>query len=162
MIALTRRLPRKSSRTSTQAVTVPKTAFSSATTIETPSVSFSAAIASGEVATDQNCWSPFWREAQKSAAIGRRTITLRYDIVKPSERAAAAAPSFERRRVLRPTAAAWALLASGRSSDRALDRDHAPLVRVEPDIVGVAPAADDLVVDLEDARACGELPGVLL
>ena len=47
MIAFTSVLPRKSSRTSTHAVTVPSTALRSATAIDVDSVSFSAATASG-------------------------------------------------------------------------------------------------------------------
>src|SRR5260221_13917873 len=138
-------LPRKSSRTSTQAVIVPKNALTSDTITAAPSVSLSAATASGEVATDQNWCSPSFCDAQTSAAIGRITITDRNDVVKPSERAAAAAPSLERRRDLRDRRPACATSASGRSSDCALDSDQAALVRVEPDIVGMAPAADDLV-----------------
>src|SRR6266404_9460621 len=73
--ALTIDLPRNSSRTSTQAVIVPKSALTSDTIAAAPSVSFSAASASGEVATDQNWPSPFFCDAHTSAAIGRITIT---------------------------------------------------------------------------------------
>ena len=52
--ALTALLPRKSSRTSTQAVIVPRTALTSETITAAPRLSFSAATASGELATDQN------------------------------------------------------------------------------------------------------------
>ena len=47
MIALTTAFPRKSSRTSTQAVTVPSTALSSETRSDVTSVNFSAATACG-------------------------------------------------------------------------------------------------------------------
>ena len=43
----------------------------------TPSVSFSAATASGCVTTDQNAATPFARDAQMSAAIGSTTMTER-------------------------------------------------------------------------------------
>src|SRR3954453_2862545 len=98
MTALTIDLPRNSSRTSTQAVIVPKRALTSDTITDAPSVSFSEASASGEVATDQNWCNPSFCDAQTSAAIGRITITERNVVVKPSERAAAAAPSLEWRR----------------------------------------------------------------
>src|SRR5438445_1998361 len=125
MTALTIDLPRNSSRTSTQAVIVPKKALTSDTITDAPSVSFSAASASGDVATDQNWCSPSFCDAQTSAAIGRITITERNDVVKPSERAVAAAPSLEWRRELRDKRPACAVSASGRSSDGALDSDHA-------------------------------------
>src|SRR2546421_11333237 len=149
MTALTSPLPRKSSRTSTQAVIVPSTALTTETTTAAARLSSSAATASGAVATDQNWCSPFSREAQTRAAIGSTTTTDRNAVVKPSERAAPAAPSLERR-----ARSANAGLARRRPSDGTLDRDHPALVRVEPDLVGVAPAADDLVVDLEDAGPC--------
>src|SRR5947207_2209587 len=53
MIALTRLLPRKSSRTSTQAVIVPSTAFVAAASAATPNVSLSAATASGPLTASQ-------------------------------------------------------------------------------------------------------------
>src|SRR5882757_9288000 len=127
MTALTIDLPRNSSRTSTQAVIVPKRALTSDTIADAPSVSFSAASASGEVATDQNWPRPFSCDAQTSAAIGRMTITDKNEVIKPSERAAAAAPSLEWRRDLRVKRPACAVSASGRSSDRAFDRDHSAL-----------------------------------
>ena len=46
--------------------------------------------------------------------------------------------------------------------DRLFDLHHAALVRVEPDLVGIAPAADDLVVDLEDPGPRRVLARVLL
>src|SRR6476646_5358426 len=154
-------LPRNSSRTSTHAVIVPTTALTAATSSAAPRLSFRAATACGSVTTVQNWCSPSCREAQMSAAIGNSTITDRYAVVKPSERAVVA-PSLGRRAVRRRAAAgACAVLARGRASDAALDRDHAALVRVEPELVGLAPAAERLVVDREDAWACRVLVGVL-
>jgi len=54
-------------------VIVPSTALTSETTSAAPRLSFSAAIASGCVATVQNACRPFSRDAQTSAAIGRMT-----------------------------------------------------------------------------------------
>src|SRR6476661_171517 len=149
MTAFTNRFPRKSSRTSTQAVIVPSTALTRATRMAAPRLSFSAATASGDETTAQNSAMPFWRDAQMSAAIGSRTTTDRKAVVKPSERAAAA-PSLGRRRTPPVSCAAWVALARARASDRAFDLRHPALVRVEPELVGGSPPADDLVVDLED------------
>ena len=77
MIAFTSDLPRKESRTSTQAVIVPSTALSSATAIEVQSVSFSAATASGLVTTSQNPSQPPFVDSNTSAAIGSPTISAR-------------------------------------------------------------------------------------
>ena len=77
MIALTSDLPRKDSRTSTQAVIVPRTALISATAIDVQSVSFSAEIASGLVTTSQNPSQPPFVDSKTSAAIGRPTISER-------------------------------------------------------------------------------------
>ena len=69
---------------------VPKTALISATIAATPSVSFSAATASGCVTASQKPWSPPARDAQTSAAIGSATITVRNAVTKPRERAVSA------------------------------------------------------------------------
>ena len=74
MIELITDLPRKSSRTSTQAVTVPSTAFRTATMNAAPTVSFSAATDCGLVTASQKACLPSLREAQTSAAIGSITI----------------------------------------------------------------------------------------
>ena len=74
MTALTSVWPRKESRTSTQAVIVPRTALISATAIEVASVSFSAATASGLVTTSQKPAQPPFSDSKTSAAIGSPTI----------------------------------------------------------------------------------------
>ena len=56
---------------------MPATALTSAQTAATPSVSFSAATASGRVASCQNTLRPPARELQTSAASGSSTTTLR-------------------------------------------------------------------------------------
>src|SRR3954452_17531831 len=152
MTAFMNAFPRKSSLTRTHAVSVPSTAFTADTTNAAPRVSFNAATDSGELATDQKSSSPFAREAHTRAAIGRTTMTVRNIVVKPSERAAGA-PSLGRRVLRRGSGATWAVLARGGTSDRPFDIDHPALVWIEPDVVGVAPAAEDLVVDLEDPRS---------
>src|SRR5437660_6831648 len=145
MTALTNDFPQNSSRTSTQAITVPNTAFTTETSTASPRESLSAATDSGDDATDQNEPTPSAREAQTRAAIGNTTSTERYVVVKPSS-SGVASPR-------RLRGAGIATLASGWPSDVSLDLGHAALVRVEPDLVRVAPAAELLVVDLEDAGA---------
>ena len=90
MIALTSDWPRNESRTSTQAVIVPRTALIRATAIDVQSVSFSAAIASGLVTTSQNPCQPPFVDSKTSAAIGSPTISERYVVTRPSERAVVA------------------------------------------------------------------------
>ena len=87
MIALTSVFPRKSSRTSTQAVTVPSTAFRSETASDAPSVSFSAATASGLETASQNDCVPSLVASQMSAASGSPTKTMRKVVTKPRDRA---------------------------------------------------------------------------
>ena len=74
---MTTDLPRKSSRTSTQAISVPKTALTSATIPAIASVSFSAATPSGLETASQKLRAPSFVDAQTSAAIGSATITER-------------------------------------------------------------------------------------
>src|SRR5687768_1799086 len=87
MIAFTTVLPRKSSRTSTQAVTVPSTALSRATPNEVTSVSFRAATASGLETASQKDRVPSLDASQTSAAIGSATSTVRKVVTKPRDRA---------------------------------------------------------------------------
>src|SRR5260221_2584377 len=90
MTALTTDLPRKSSRTSTQAVIVPTTALTSVTTAATPRVSFSAATACGSGTAFQNVCAPWRRDSQTTAAIGSVTTIVNKVVTKPSERAVCA------------------------------------------------------------------------
>src|SRR5215470_17010038 len=65
----------------------------------------------------------------------------------PTDRAVLARPSAV---ILRAGAAARAARAlMGGASDRLLDRDHASVVEVEPDLVHLAPASEQLVTDVE-------------
>ena len=84
MTTFMRLFPTKSSRTSTQAVIVPSTAFSADTITAAPSVSFSAATDSGAETTDQNSCHPCFPDVQTSAAMGRRTTTDRNVVTNPN------------------------------------------------------------------------------
>ena len=89
-MALTTVFPRKSSRTSTQAVIVPSTALSSETATDATMVSFSAATASGLETASQNDCDPSLVASHMSAASGRPTMTMRKVVTKPRDRAVAA------------------------------------------------------------------------
>src|SRR5690348_18114833 len=147
MTELTSDLPRKSSRTSTQAVIVPSTPLIRTTTKAAPNVSFSAPTASGLEMTCQNACAPSFLDSQTMAAIGRTTMTSRYVKMTPTDRAVLARPSAVILRAGAPARAASVLM--GGASDRPLDGEHAAVVQVEPDLVGLAPAAEELVADAE-------------
>src|SRR2546423_298963 len=138
MTALTIDLPRKSSRTSTHAVSVPKSAFATVASAATTRLSSSAATASGFETASQNPLAPLFDDAQTRAAIGSATTTERNAVTNPRERAVdALSPEC---RTLRGTATASTALARGRPPDLLLDRDHQPLLRVEPALVDCPPA----------------------
>src|SRR5438132_10398778 len=158
MTALTIALPRKSSRTSTQAVTVPSTALTNATMAAAPRVSSRAATASGLVAASQNVPTPCRLDSQTTAAIGSVTISERNAVTKPNEMAVWAL-SFEIRAPGGAAAAGVAL--ASRSSDRLLDPDHQAGGRVEPALLGGTPAAEDRTADPDQATG-GVLGAVLL
>src|SRR5262249_19049080 len=85
--------------------------------------------------------------SHRSAASGSTTMTSRYVEMTPTDTAVLARPPAW---ILRGAAAADAVAAlMGRASDRALDRDHAARVQVEPDPVRLEPAAEELVADVE-------------
>src|SRR5215210_1151729 len=170
MIAFTSDLPRKSSRTSTQAVIVPRTALSSATAIEVQSVSFRAATASGLVTTSQNARAPPFVDSKTRAAIGRATISDRYVVTRPSERAVEALSLWiltgletmstvlmrigkaNRRHKNRQSTT----LAGG-AADLPLDPRQDPVSRVEEPPLDAIPAAEPELVDRELARPRREL-----
>src|SRR5262245_32110502 len=156
MIELTRRWPGKRSRTSTQAVIVPRTALISATTAAAPRLSFSASTAPGLVTTSQKLAAPSARDSHTSAAMGRMTTTDRNAVTKPSERAVCA---LSLARLARGEATAAAL--ASRASHRLLDPHHQPGLGVEPAFVYVAPTAEHRIVD-SDQGAGRELRAVLL
>src|SRR4051794_16445088 len=161
--ALMTALPRKRSRTSTQATSVPATALIAATRIDTISVSFSAATACGAVTASQKAPSPPPSERATTAASGIRTITLSHSVATPSASApdppGAAEESARRRAAGSDRPALRASLGSG-DSRGLLDRGDRPLVRVEELVVDLRPAAE--VADREEALRRRELRRVLV
>src|SRR5215218_321938 len=95
MIALTARLPGNSSRTSTQAISVPAAALIAATTSETRRVNRSADTACRLDTDDQKASRPPSVERTTTAASGSTTITLSQTVTTPS--ASAPDPREERR-----------------------------------------------------------------
>src|SRR4051812_32466267 len=163
--ALMSDLPRKRSRTSTHATSVPATAFIAATRIDMISVSFSAATACGAVTASTNATRPPSVERATTAASGISTTTLSHSVATPSDSAAdppGAAAARGRRRKTDPPAAGAEVRASLGSGDprRLLDLRDRALVRVEEVVVDLRPAAQ--VADGEQALRRGELGGVLL
>src|SRR5437868_15460201 len=128
MTALTSALPRKSSRTRTQAVTVPSTALIRTTRNAAPNVSLSAATASGLETSCQNPRAPLFCDSQRSAARGRMTTTIRNVVMTPTDRAVLPRPPAPVLRVFDAADAAATVLMGG-PSDRALDPDHPALHR---------------------------------
>src|SRR3954447_6653345 len=162
--ALTAPLPRKRSRTSTHATSVPATALMAATRIDRTSVSFSAATACRFVTASQNACRPPPAERRRTAASGIRTMTDSHSVATPSESAPdppGAAEESARRRAVGSADCADpdppALSASLRSGDprRLLDLRDRALVRVEELVVDLRPAAE--VADREEALRRREL-----
>src|SRR3954471_4051085 len=129
--ASTRPLPRKLSRTSTHAVAVPATALTAAQAAASPSVSFSAAIASGSVAACQNDTKPPPRALHTSAASGSRTTRLREAVAK---RRASPPPARDQ------PAPAGRSITPASVAKRLLDLGHDPLAGVEETRVHLRPA----------------------
>src|SRR5439155_11697681 len=147
MAALTRAWPRKSSRTSTQAIRVPTTALIPATTRETTRVSLSAEDASAAEIESQKESSPPLLEPQTIAAMGSKTIRLRYAVTRPK-------PSARPDGARSIGSGRAAALASG-ASDLLLDPGHDPGLRVEEPLLHLVPAAEE--GDVEQPRPRGEL-----
>src|SRR4029079_12357541 len=147
MTALTSALPRKSSRTGTHAVIVPSTALIRTTTTAAPNVSLSAATASGLDTMCQKPCDPLFFDSQTSAASGRTTTMVRNVEMTPRDRAVLALPPAPTLRESRAAGAATVLMAG--APHRPLDPAHPPGVRVEPDAVRPAPAAEEAVSDVE-------------
>src|SRR3954451_4390048 len=132
MTALTRLLPRKSSRTSTQAINVPVTTLMSATMAEITTVMTSAAIAAGAVIASMNAPGPPLNAFVSTAASGSRTMMLNHSEATPSPMGPTQPPAvaFALRR-------GSARAAIGLARRLVVDLGHGALVRVE-----------ELVVDL--------------
>src|ERR1700704_6073688 len=144
----TNRLPGKLSRTSVHASAVPVTALIPTKAAESPSVSSSAALASGFHATCQKWCQPPCAPFATSAASGIRTMTLRYPSASPLLSEGAHRP---RRRPLDIRAASPA---SG-YPQALLDLRDDSVRRVEELGIDLVPAAD--VADLEQLRPGREL-----
>src|SRR4029079_6484930 len=84
MIGLTRDFPANESRTSTQAMIVPKTAVVSTARGAVITDSFRAATAGGEETTAQTPAQPLPVDFQTTAAIGSTTTTSRNVVTKPT------------------------------------------------------------------------------
>src|SRR4051795_11693931 len=158
--ALTNALPRKRSRTSTHATSVPATALIAATRIDRTSVSLSAATACGAVTASQNAARPPSVERATTAASGISTITLSHSVATPSASVPdppGAAEETARRRAVGVGAAGAAVRASLGSGDprRLLDLRDRPRVRVEELVVDLRPAAE--VADREEPLRRREL-----
>src|SRR4029453_2566359 len=147
MRALTTRLPGNSSRTSTQAMTVPITTLPAATTRATAKVRRSAARAWGRVAASQKAPQPSLPERHTTAVSGRTTIRLRYRVTVPRSSAAPPpVPGRTRRRVR--------VLAANRHAHLTFDVGHDPGLLVEEPLVHLGPAAQVL-----DGEQAGRLRG---
>src|SRR3954447_1493530 len=158
--ALMRLRPRKRSRTSTQATSVPAIALTAATRIDNTSVSLSAATACGALTASQKAPSPPSVDRATTAASGIRTITLSHSVATPSASAPeppGAAEERARRPKTDPPAACAAVSASLGSGDprRLLDLGDRPVVRIEERVVDLRPAAE--VADREEALRRREL-----
>src|SRR4051794_34161195 len=138
--AFTAPLPRKSSRTSTQAISVPVTALIATTISETISVSLNAATAWGPVTTSQNSPSPPSSDFAATAASGSRTTTLRYVIATP--RPSAAPPGSATARGGRDGRGPAVSSLGCRDTQVLLDGGDAALVGVEELVADRVPAAE--------------------
>src|SRR3954447_17110349 len=160
--ALTTARPRKRSRTSTHATSVPATALIAATATDMVSVRRSAATACGAVTASQNAPRPASVERATTAASGIRTITLSHTVAMPSDNSPeppGAAEERERRRAVRvgrgdPPTPVRASLGSG-DPRGLLDLRDGALVRVEELVVDLRPAAE--VLDREKTLRRREL-----
>src|SRR5919202_6401549 len=155
MSALTRPLPRKRSRTSTHATSVPASALIAATASAARIVSRSDATACALVTASQKAAAPPSVERATTAASGMRTMTLSHSVATPSARAPeppqAAPRAPARMRPRPPPRAGRAVRASLGSGDPRflLDLGQRPGVRVEELVVDAVPAAE--VADREQA-----------
>src|SRR4051794_10441611 len=155
--ALITRLPGNSSRTSTQATTVPKTALIAATTSAVSSVSSSALTDWRLETVSQKCAMPPSVDFATTAASGRRTIRLSQTVATPRPRAPGRPAAAAARR--RGSATVSASLGSG-DSRRLFDLGDRALLRIEEVRHHLVPAAE--VVDREERLRLRELRRELL
>src|SRR5215207_1549792 len=162
MTASASRFPRTSSRTNTQAISVPNTALITETITAAPTVNRIAAAASGVVTASQNRSKPSSVARHATTLSGMSTTRLNQIIatptpsgVPPRERAPA---RKGRPGTGRPFKAA-VVLATGRDPDAAFDLGHDAVLRVEEPVGHLGPAAE--VGDREEALGGGEVEGAL-
>src|SRR5215204_1724375 len=157
---LTMFLPGKSSRTSTQAISVPNTALMSTTISDAISVSFSAATACGLLTAVQKLSVPLSSDFTITAASGISATTLKYASATPRPRAAPGMATALGPRLTGAAggAAAVAALVGGSALSLVLeDLRHHALLRVEEVGVHLVPAAE--LRDVEQVGRLRELVG---
>src|SRR3954447_855246 len=154
MTPSTRRLPRKSSRTSTQAIAVPMIAFTNAAAADMSSVSSRAETAWRPVAASQNALQPSAKAWEVSAASGSSTMTESHSRATPPPRAPPMLTPPRRANARRGSRSA-AVSAIGGDAELLLDVGDDGVLRVEELLVDLVPAAE--VVDREEARRGREL-----
>src|SRR3954470_8674553 len=135
--AFTAPLPRNSSRTSTQAISVPMPALINVTTNDRISVSFSAETASRSLTAFQNPLSPPSNDFAATAASGSRTITEKKSTATPRPSAAPPGSGTARGR-----GGTVATSAGGGDTQALLDAGDDALVLVEELVRHDAPAAE--------------------
>src|SRR3954453_6224260 len=156
--AFTAPLPRKSSRTSTQAISVPVTGLITTTISDVMNVSFRAASACGLVTTSKNSFTPPSSEVTATAASGSSTMMLRY--VRATPRPSAAPPGRPRNsaapgRGLGDGRGPAVSSLGGRDTQILLDARHDALVLVEELVGHRVPAAE--LLDREELLRRREL-----
>src|SRR3954454_203221 len=150
--AFTTPLPRKSSRTSTHAISVPVTALIATTMSEVIRVSLNAAIDCGVVTTSKNLPNPPSRDLTATAASGSSTITDRYVIATPRPSAAPLGSGAARGPAGRGPAVSSL---GGGDTEALLDGGHDAVVGVEEPLRDRAPAAE--LLDREEVLRHREL-----
>src|SRR3954463_6007355 len=140
--AFTAPLPRKSSRTSTQAISVPVTALITTTIADVMNVSFSAASACGPVTTSKNSDTPPSSDLTATAASGSSTMMLRYVIATPRPSAAPPGSDAARGRGVGDGRGPAVSSLGGRDAKVLLDAGHDALLLVEELVGHRAPAAE--------------------
>src|SRR4051812_17733289 len=131
MTASTMRLPGKSSRTRTHAISVPSTALIAATISALATVNRMAAAASGAVAASQNEAAPSFRARHTTAPSGMNTSRLIHSVAKPTPNAV---PELSRRSPeRRPNSGGCsvAVASANGHADSGFDVGHDAALRIE-------------------------------
>src|SRR3954447_20651404 len=147
MSALTNRLPGNSSRTSTHAMSVPVTMFTTTTTIDTSTGKRIAANACCPGTASQNADGPPVVDSATTAASGMRTTRLRYAVASAPPTAGVA------RRRRRPARRGRARRSVGAVTAVVLDALHDRVLRVEELLHDAVPATE--LRDVELLRRVG-------